>query len=223
MQRKRSLTLAGSILNIIAYAINIISLLYTAYLVVVIIALANGLGGNDASSGIAIGTLIGQIVGGFLISIVMIVLSSMLIRMRKLSAKEFDKKKIIPIFVIVFDFLHFGFGIMSNLKGIIQEFNYLLIISILINICQLVAGILILVDFSKNAKYVKEEATMALANGANNSEPVQTTAQEQSQSPASENVLSDDKIKKLEELSKLRNDGLITEEEYQNLKNDLLK
>lgn len=213
MEKKRNMTKAGGIMAIVAYSVNILLLLYSAfalYIVIAALAGSNPDAETQAAIQVAIMSMLPVVLGALAISIVMIVLCSKLLKTTKLSPLDYSKKKGMIIFIIVILFLHGVVGLYQSFAELSEWTNYL---NIVISLILIASGILITIDFAKNSK---EASAQMVAEQ-------QAKADEIAKANEETKAVSDESLEdKLEKLNNMKAEGLITEEEYDKMKADLL-
>ena len=201
---KRPLAKAGSIINIIISAISLIYYAYASYIMYIVSVLALKLEDEASTTGSELLVYFIIMLSIFALSIAIIVLSSLIIKNCKLSIQDYNKKKKINIalFLIttlvvalhLFYLISVGFGFMS----------------IICIITLVLTNIFLLADLRKNKKALKNPPEEILEQNTTSSQPAPVKPQES----------IEDRLIKLNDL-KIK--GLISEEEYNSLKQDLLK
>lgn len=210
MNNKRTLTKAGGIVSIVAWALNILMCLYLGYIIMVLYAFASA---SDVDVMGYYSLLIGSTIGSLVVSILLLVYSIKVLKFTKLNCKEFVAKKGTIIFVAVVNILNFIYSIYSMI-GV--GFDWTSAVSLVIALALLTSAILILIDFSKAQKEANaEKLAEQTAQNIESANQTQTVVDAQ----VKEESIED----KLEKLNKMKVDGLISEEEYNQMKADLLK
>lgn len=211
MNNKRTLSKAGSIVSIISWSLNILLYVYCGYILLVLISLMNSSGAGADTSAVAV--LISSVVASLAISIVLLIFSIRILKFTKLGAKEFVAKQgtIIAIAVVnILNALYCFFSMIGN------EFDWTSAVSIVIALGLLASAVLLIVDFVKCKKQAQaEELAEKAAVAAEQENTTQTVVNVQVKEESVED--------KLEKLNKMKADGLITEDEYNQMKADLLK
>ncbi len=210
MENKRKLTKVGSILSIIAWSLNILALIVTGIFVLFVIATLNELGSEDLTS--LYSNLISLVVS-FVISIFLIVYSAKAIKLSNVDLETYMTKKSTILFVAIVNLLNAFYSVIEISKSAKSLTDTIVIITfiltILVCVLLLVSGIMILVDYFKANNKLKT---------------LQTTSQNEVNEENSEQKPEEETIEeKLEKFNKMKEDGLISEEEYEKLKSDLLK
>lgn len=206
MENKRKLTKVGSILSIIAWSLNILSLIASGILVLLVFDILISAGGEIATSAY---TSLMQLIIAFVISILLIVYSAKAISTSNKDLESYMKKKSSILFVAIVNLLNAFYSIIDLTdtltdNGTLDTFTIIIMVaSIIVCLLLLVSGIMISVDYSRaNKEFKSLQTTKVETSEQNNEEPVE---------------------EKLEKLNKMRKNGLISEEEYEKLKSDLLK
>lgn len=211
MNNKRTLSKAGSIVSIVSWSINILLYIYLGYVLLVLISLISASGsGADAS---AVFALISTVVASLAISIVLLIYSIRILKFTKLDAKEFVAKKGTIIAIAVINILNALYGLFSLIGS---EFDWTSAVSIVISLGLLASAVLLIVDFVKCQKEAQAEK---LAEKAAATAEQENTTQTVVDVQVKEESVED----KIEKLNKMKADGLITEDEYNQMKSDLLK
>lgn len=211
MNNKRTLSKAGSIVSIVSWSLNILLYIYLGYVLLVLFSLINASGsGADASAVIA---LISSVVASLAISIALLIYSIRILKFTKLGAKEFVAKKGTIIAIAVINILNALYCLFSLIGS---EFDWTSAVSIIIALGLLASAVLLIVDFVKCQKEAQAEE---LAEKATATAEQENTTQTVVDVQVKEESVED----KLEKLNKMKADGLITEDEYNQMKSDLLK
>lgn len=211
MENKRTLTKTGAILGIVAWSINILSLIFTGFFVMLAIDIMIDINGSLPTT--ALSSII-ELLVTFVISIILIVFSAKSIKIANKDLQTFMKKKQTIMFVAIVNLLNVCYSVFDLIdlfseNGSIDD-NYTLIVvaaSIIVCLLLLIAGIMMLVDVSKATKELKTLQTTQAVE--------ETTEQKQVQEEPVED--------KLAKLNKMKEDGLISQEEYEKLKAEMLK
>lgn len=211
MNNKRTLSKAGSIVSIVSWSLNILLYIYIGYVLLVLISLMNASGsGADAS---AVTVLFLSVVASLAISIVLLISSIRILKFTKLDSKEFVAKKRTIIAIAVINILNALYCLFSLIGS---EFDWTSAVSIIIALGLLASAVLLIVDFVKCQKEAQaEELAEKTAATAEQENTTQTVVDVQ--------VKEESVEEKLEKLNKMKTDGLITEDEYNQMKSDLLK
>ena len=211
MANKRTLTKAGAITSIVAWSLNILLGIYVVAMLAYVISIAKAAGQLDESVQAVIITSVASIVVSIGISILLLVFSVKILKFARLDNKEYAAKKGTILFVAIVNLLNVVYSIISMAQ---DGFDWTGAISILIVLGLLASAILILVDYSKNNKELQaqELAEKAVAT--------EVKAEPEVVNPAPVEETVEDKLAKL---NKMKADGLISEEEYNQMKADLLK
>ncbi|MBR2909588.1 MAG: SHOCT domain-containing protein [Clostridia bacterium] len=214
MEKKRALTFSAGIMNIVAYSIYVILTAYVGYIALITIALIADLGGADAElAATATATITGLLVGcifRLVLAIVSIVMSAKLIKISKASVQDYAKAKSKIISVIVINFIIVAYGFISYItSGLDASMLVVSIGEILMFVAMLVAAILLIVDIKNNKKLAEQEQAQIIASASAPATPAPTA--------------DDDKLDKLTKLNEMKANGLISDEEYEQMKADLLK
>lgn len=205
MENKRTLTKAGSILGIVAWSINILVMSYSLFIVFLFVDISTSLDSEVSSDGLI---LLFRLIFNIAISIVLIVMSAKTIKASNKDVQTFVSKRSIINFAAVVNIINACYCIYNV---ICSSFSIIdLILDIVICALLLVSGILILVDLSKANK---------LLQTLPQSIPEQQVQNTEQQVETKSETIED----KLEKLNKMKENGLISEEEYEKLKKDLLK
>lgn len=211
MENKRTLTKTGAILGIVAWSINILSLIFTGFFLLIAIDILIDINGSLPTS--ALSSIIKHVVA-FVISIILIVYSAKSIKIANKDLPSFMKKKQTILFVAIVNLLNVCYNVFDLIDLFsknreINDTNTLILVasSIIVCLLLLVAGILMLVDVSKATKELNTLQTTPAVE--------ETTEQKQIQEEPVED--------KLAKLNKMKEDGLISQEEYEKLKSEMLK
>lgn len=210
-KQKRPLTLAGAILNIIGYSVNIVATGYAIFATWLVLSIALDLGASGDESVTLMSTLIGTLIGYVIriaLSITSIVLSAKAIKISKMSIEDFETKKKTLWALYIINLVLVFYGLFSLGMSLDTVTIYILIDAVIWILLGL-AALFFALDLGKNKK-----AADAQKIATTQSAPVV----EETKKDSEENT-----IEKLSELNKMKEDGLITEEEYNNMKSDLLK
>lgn len=211
MTNKRTLTKAGAIVSIVSWSLNILLGAYLLGVLAYILMAYSSMGVMDAEvQAVLLSTGITVIIS-LAISIILVVYSVRTLKYSKLDCKEYASKKGTILFVAIVNLLNVVYSIVSMFDS---GFDWTSIVSILIVLGLLASAILIIVDFCKNNKELQAQE---LAEKTAQTE-VQAQPEVVNPEPVEETV--EDKLAKL---NKMKADGLISEEEYNQMKADLLK
>ncbi len=206
-QQKRNKTFTAAILNIVSYSIYI---LFTAVLIITSISLLAGVataGGADGA--VVAGAAAGLMVGYFIrlaLDIVCLVLSCKCIKISKMSVQDYAAKKGIIASCYIINIILVVFGLISTLMSGI---SLLSLIDVALWAMLIVAAVFFAIDLKKNQEKVNQEQAQIFAETASSTKS------------AEEKEVSS--IDKLDELNKMKADGLISDEEFEKMKKDLMK
>ena len=219
MEKRRSLSLSAGILNIIAYAIYILLTMFLGYVTFIAIALIIDL---NATASVNIYSIIGSCVVRLILAIISIVMSAKIIKLSKASVQDYNAAKSKILSVIIINFIVVAYGLISYLiSGISADLLLISIGEILMFAIMLIVAILLIVDINKNKKLANQEQASIIAGSQTTVEPtIQPAIQP---SLPVEPATPDDKVEKLERLNELKANGLISQEEYEKLKADIIK
>ena len=219
MEKRRSLSLSAGILNIIAYAIYILLTMFLGYVTFIAIALIIDL---NATASVNIYSIIGSCVVRLILAITSIIMSAKIIKLSKASVQDYNAAKSKILSVIIINFIVVAYGLISYLiSGISADLLLISIGEILMFAIMLIVAILLIVDINKNKKLANQEQASIIAGSQTTVEPtIQPAVQP---SLPVEPAAPDDKVEKLERLNELKANGLISQEEYEKLKADIIK
>ena len=204
---KRSLLKAGSILNIIFSVISVCFYGYASFAIYIVFAIAHDLD-SQATETLEILIMFIIIIAIAILSLITIVLSAIALKKSKLGVQEFNKNKGVVVFLNVVTFILVGLHCYYIFGS---EFAFFSIINV--SIFSL-TSIFVLVDLCKNKKALKNAPVEEIM-----AQPAeQPVAAQPTQVKPEENI--EDRLIKL---NNLKAQGLITEDEYNKLKQDLLK
>lgn len=205
---KRSLIKAGSILNIIFSTISTIFYGYFSFAVYIALALVDSFDGTaDETTNIKAMFIVTLAI--FVLSITVIVLSAIALKKCKLNVKEFHKNKGAVVTLLICTIL------LSILHIFYVQGSEIALFSIFNTIVFTLSSIFVLAGLCKNKKALKNAPEEEIVE-----QPVQTT---QPAVDSQTQTKSGDVTDRLLKLNSLREQGLITNEEYEKLKQDLLK
>ena len=214
MERKRPITLSAGIVNIVAYAIYIILTGFVAYVALISLALINDLGASGAETAAATATIGGMLVACAIrlaLAIVSIIMSAKLIKLSKASVQDYAAAKGKILSVAIINFIIVAYGLISYLTSGLDTSSLLISVGeILMFVAMLVVAILVIVDFKNNKKLADAEQAQIAAAASQPVEPAATAT-------------DDENLDKLAKLNEMKASGLISDEEYEQMKADLLK
>lgn len=214
MERKRPITLSAGIVNIVAYAIYIILTGIVAYVALVSLAIINDLGASASETAVATATIGGMLVACAIrlaLAIVSIIMSAKLIKLSKASVQDYAAAKGKILSVAIINFIIVAYGLISYLTSGLDTSSLLISIGeILMFVAMLVVAILVIVDFKNNKKLADAEQAQIAAAASQPVEPAATAT-------------DDENLDKLAKLNEMKASGLISDEEYEQMKADLLK
>lgn len=213
MNNKRTLTKAGGIVSIVAWALNILLGAYLLGVLAYFMMVYSSMGVMDPELQAALLSSVITVIIPLAISIILVVYSIRTLKYSKLDCKEYASKKGTILFVAIVNLLNVVYSIISMIDS---GFDWTSVVSILIVLALLASAILILIDFSKAQKEANaEKLAEQTAQNIESANQTQTVVDAQ----VKEETIED----KLEKLNKMKADGLISEEEYNQMKADLLK
>ena len=204
---KRSLLKAGSILNIIFSVVSVFFYGYASFAMYIVLAIAHDLD-SQATETIEILIMFIIIIAIAILSLITIVLSAIALKRSKLGVQEFNKNKGVVVFLNVITFILVGLHCYYIFGSELAFFSI-----INVSIFSL-TSIFVLVDLCKNKKALKNAPVEEIM-----AQPAEQPVEAQPTQVKPEENIEDRLIK----LNNLKAQGLITEDEYNKLKQDLLK
>lgn len=234
MKTKRPLTLTAGILTIILNVIVALATAYLAFLTYLIVSVAIGVGSQngqtpDADFMSAIIMLV-ELVAQIVLAIVMIVLSSIMLKNHKLAPADYKKKKGIFIAVAIILFLQTAsriYDVISVLADSTGDNLLFVVAYVLIIAVSLMSAIFIIVDYNKNDKLLAaaelETANISTPQTTVTASTTESTPTETPVAPAQEAPKAETTEDKLAKLNELKTNGVITEEEFETMKSKLMK
>ncbi len=209
---RRKKTFTAAVLNIVAYSIYIVfSAVLIFYITVLVMALLEA-SSSDADVAAVLGsiaTLIGSYVINIILDIICLILSCKCIKISKMSVQDYASKKSIVSALFVMNIIVVCLGVIGTLSSGI---SWLSLIDLAIWAMLIVSTVFFAIDLKENQKQVQAEQAQVFESVASSTS---TSAPEEKKE---ENV-----EQKIEELNKMKADGLITDEEFEKLKQDLMK
>ena len=193
---KRALTLTGAILGLVGGAF--LSIVYIITLIGVIELMSYGY----AAGGSLILSLI-----LVLISVLALVFSAVCIAPWNKSAEDYKKKKGMIITAVVFNFISTLATLIMLIAG---SSGWVVVVMILGMLLAIASAVLLLVDICREGGKVSKQETTTQVNG--------TVASNDSKLVAAETF-----EKKLAKLNAMKEHGIITEEEYSEIKKSYVK
>lgn len=167
--KKRGLSIAGSILGIIAWIINILLLAFTGYVVAIFLSLAID---NGSTLTLEFWLQVVQLIFCFVVSVLLVVLCSMTIHYSKKGIEVFTNKKATVVFVAIVNLLNAIYSAIQLLQ--LEDASILAYVAyIAITFFLLLSSILLIADISKANKELK---TVQIAEANTGVQPA--TAQE---------------------------------------------
>ena len=201
---KRSLTKAGSIINIILSVISTFFYGYASFAMYIVVAIAHDIDSQAQETSQLIAMFIVMMAIAVL-SIVTIVLSAIAIKKSKLSIHEFNRRKgsVVALFIctMILAGLHVYYIIGSELA----------FFSIINTIMFSITSLFVLIDLCKNKKALKNAPVEEIMD-----QPAKQPVEAQPTQVKPEENIEDRLIK----INNLKAQGLITEDEYNKLKQD---
>ena len=208
---KRSLIKAGSIINIIFSVISTFFYGYFTFAVYIALALVDSFDGTaDEITDVRAMFIISIAI--FILSITVIVLSAIALKKSKLNVRTFHKNKGAVVALLVCTIL---LALLNIYYIGLSEIALLLIINMIVYV---LTSIFVLVDLCKNKKALKNAPVEEIMTQTAEQPAEQAVSTKPTQVRPVENI--EDRLIKL---NSLREQGLITNEEYEKLKQDLLK
>lgn len=209
---RRKKTFTAAVLNIVTYSIQIVfSAVLMFYIIVLVMALLEA-SNSDADAAAVLGsivTLIGSYVINIILDIICLILSCKCIKISKMSVQDYASKKSIVSALFVMNIIVVCLGVIGTLASGI---SWLSLIDLAIWAMLIVSAVFFAIDLKENQKQVQAEQAQVFESVASSTS---TSAPEEKKE---ENV-----EQKIEELNKMKADGLITDEEFEKLKQDLMK
>ena len=201
MNYKRSLSKAAAILNIIINAFNTLIYAYLGYVMYIVAAIASNVD-TQGNSKLMLLPIVLSTVATILISllsVVIVVLSALTLKNNKLSIIEFNKRKGTHVATLVLTLISIALHLVNIFCSTSSFIGYVSLV-----VLSLIA-IFFIIDLSKNKKALKNPELFNEQNTVEQ-QPIEQTIEE-----------------KIAKLNNMKEQGLISEEQYNSLKQDLLK
>lgn len=201
MNYKRSLSKAAAILNIIINAFNTLIYAYLGYVMYIVAVIASNVDTQSNSKLILLPIILSTVATILisLLSVVIVVLSALTLKNNKLSTIEFNKRKGTHVATLVLTLISIALHLVNVFCSTSIFIGYVSLV-----ILGLIA-IFFIIDLSKNKKALKNPELFNEQNTVEQ-QPIEQTIEE-----------------KIAKLNNMKEQGLISEEQYNSLKQDLLK